>query len=205
MYQENVKFNFNSPEAKKVKRVLDYLLQAFPEKTPELGRYNVISLYTLVSQLLERYVVQKRHNELANWFIEFERYRKEEDKKPEDECDQEIAVYHERIQHSTDSVDSIDWRHQFLIRTLFEAIPNIEQKDDQRLFTHEQRLAIYRRDGGKCQLKIKCNGEKCNWEKWEADHKIPWSKGGKTIVSNGQVACLACNSAKGDNQVEPTS
>jgi hypothetical protein len=34
-------------------------------------------------------------------------------------------------------------------------------KDDQRLFTHEQRLAIYRRDGGLCKIAIKCNGEKC--------------------------------------------
>jgi len=76
-------------------------------------------------------------------------------------------------------------------------VVDIELKDDQRLFSHEQRLAIFRRDKGFCQVKLKCEGIKCEWDAWEADHKLSWSKGGKTIVSNGQVACLPCNSSKG--------
>lgn len=109
-----------------------------------------------------------------------------------------MVVYHEKISHSTDAVDSIRWRHEFLLRKLFEAVPNIELKDDQRLFTHEQRLAMYRRDDGDCQVKLKCDGSHCEWDNWAADHKQPWSKGGKTTVANGQVACIPCNSAKGD-------
>ncbi len=198
MYKNNENFEIMGAKAKKIKRVLDYLLKAFPEKTPELERYNAISLYTMVSHLLERYVVQDRYGELAHWFIEFEAYRREQEKLAEDKCDPEIIIYHDKISHSTDSVDSISWRHDFLLRKFFETAPDIELKDNQRLFTHEQRLAIYRRDSAICQLKIKCAGEKCEWEKWEADHKVPWSKGGKTVVANGQVACLLCNSSKSD-------
>ena len=199
MYKEQDDFDAGGGQAKKIGRVLDYLLKAFPDKTPELERYNVVSLYTMVSHLLERYVVQDRDAELAKWFIEFEAYRRTEDAKPEDQCDAEIVSYHDRISHSTDAVDSITWRHEFWLRKLFEAVPDIHLKDNQRLFAHEQRLAIFRRDQGICQLKIKCNGEKCQWDNWEADHKKPWSEGGETIVANGQVACLACNAAKGSS------
>jgi len=84
-----------------------------------------------------------------------------------------------------------------LLRKFFEAVPDIEPKDEQRLFSHEQRLAIFRRDVGLCQLRLKCSGLKCEWDAWEADHKVAWSQGGKTTVENGQVACPACNSSKG--------
>ncbi|WP_226688972.1 HNH endonuclease signature motif containing protein [Ruegeria arenilitoris] len=70
--------------------------------------------------------------------------------------------------------------------------------DGIRTFTHEQRLAIFRRDQGRCQLRVKCNGERLGWDDWHADHVLPYSKGGTTAVSNGQVACIACNTSKGN-------
>jgi hypothetical protein len=109
MYVDQMNFDESSPKAKKIRRVLEYFATAFPEKTPELERFSVLSLYGLVSHCLEKYVMQNRHHDLRNWFLNF----------------------------------------------------------------------------------------KCEWDVWEADHRIPWAQGGKTTVSNGQVACLACNSAKG--------
>jgi hypothetical protein len=201
MYEENKDFDPNGAKAKKCRKVLDFLYAAFPSKTPELERFNLLSLYSLASQLLENYVIKERAAELANWFLKFEAYRREQDKLPSDEGDNEIVIYHEKTSHSTDAVDSLSWRHEFLLRKFFEAVPNVELKDDERLFTHEQRLAIYRRDGGLCRVAIKCEGEKCEWENWAADHIRPWSKGGKTTVENGQVSCVACNSVKKDSMV----
>jgi hypothetical protein len=197
IYEANRDFDVASSKAKKIRRVLDYLRQAFPDKTPELERYSVISLYSMVSQCLERYVMQNRHDDLRNWFIDFEAKRAEEESLPEDKRDPELLAYKERTSHSTDAEDSIEWRQDFMLRKYFEAVPDIELKDDQRLFSHEQRLAIFRRDKSFCQVKLKCSGVKCEWDAWEADHILSWSKGGKTIVSNGQVACLPCNSSKG--------
>lgn len=196
MYRDNQAFDTKGNIARKIRQVLGYLAMTFPEKTPELERYNAISLYALISHLLENYVIKERHEEIAKWFLSFENDRARQSKLPEDEADPEFVTYSARISHSTDAVDSITWRHEFLIRKLFEAVPDIELKDKQRNFTHAQRMAIFRRDGGMCQVRMKCCGIKCSWDDWESDHITPWSKGGHTIVENGQVACPACNIAK---------
>jgi hypothetical protein len=199
MYEINKAFDTNCAKAKKCRRVLDFLYSAFPTKTPELERFNLISLYGVASQLLETYVIKDRASDLAKWFITFETFRREQDKLPEGEADNEILKYHEKTSHSTDSEDSLSSRHVFLLRKFFEAVPDVELKDDQRLFSYEQRLAIYRRDEGLCKIAIRCQGQKCEWDNWAADHIKPWSKGGKTTVKNGQVACIPCNSAKLDS------
>lgn len=200
MYSKHVDFDQNCSKAKKIKRVLDYLLKTFPEKTPELERYSTISLYLIVSTMMDKYVIDGLQNTLREWFISFEAYRRSEKEKSVDDCDPEVVSYHEKTSHSTDAFDSIEWRHKYLIRKFFEYDPSIEikEKDDNRQFTEEQRLAIYRLNKGICQLKIKCDGIKCDWDNWHADHIIPWSKGGKTTVSNGQVACPECNLSKGN-------
>ena len=199
MYEDQIDFDVSSLKAKKVRRVLDYLLEVFPDKTPELERFSVVSLYSLVSHCLEKYVMKGRQAQLREWFIAFESERAQQEELQDDKRDSEFLSYKERTSHSTDAEDSLEWRQDFLLRKFFESVPDIEQKDDQRLFSREPRLAIFRRDSGLCQVKVKCSGVKCEWDAWEADHIKAWSKGGKTIVVNGQVACLGCNSAKGAN------
>ena len=199
MYEAQLEFDAAGTKARKIRRVLEYLAQTFTEKTPELERFSVISLYSLVSHCLETYVIQGRQDALREWFIKFETTRRTQDDLPADKGDPEILAYKERTSHSTDTQDSIQWRHEFLLRKFFEAVPDIEQKDNQRLFSHEQRLAIFRRDNCICQVRLKCEGLKCEWDAWQADHRTPWSQGGKTTVENGQVACQECNAAKGGN------
>ena len=79
MYKERKDFDENCAKAKKCRRVLDYLYSAFPTKTPELARFNVLSLYALASQLLESYVMKDRASELAKWFLEFETLRRSQE------------------------------------------------------------------------------------------------------------------------------
>ena len=197
MYMEQKEFNKSSDKARKINRTLDYLHKCFPEKTPELTRYSVISLYTIASKLLDNYVVKDFHEDFHSWFVEFEQWRKEEVQKGDEFGDSKAITYHHKTQHTTDSEDSIKWRQAYLLEKLFEKYPDILLKDDQRIFTQEQRVVIWRRDKGICQVRLKCEGDKCDWDNWEADHKIPHSSGGKTTVSNGQVACIPCNRAKG--------
>lgn len=199
MYKENSAFDIDGTKARKVKQVLDYLLKVFPEKTPELERYSSVSLYIIISYLLERYACQNLHHTIKNWFIKFETYRREQKQLDVDSCDPEIFSYHDLTSHSSDSDVSLEKRNNILFRKYLEYNPTIELKDNNRSFTHEQRIVIYRKNNHTCQLRLKCDGKKCEWGNWEADHIIPWSKGGKTVVENGQVACPECNSSKGAN------
>ncbi|MDX2275051.1 MAG: DUF262 domain-containing protein [Hyphomonadaceae bacterium] len=78
MYEANKAFDANGPKAKKVRRVLDFLHKAFPDKTPELERYSVIALYCVSSSLIESFVWQDLAKPLATWFIGFETERRAE-------------------------------------------------------------------------------------------------------------------------------
>ena len=110
-----------------------------------------------------------------------------------------MVTYQDKISRTTDSHDSVEYRYRILLTRILNDLPDLVPLDSQRSFSHEQRLAIYRRDNGTCQIKKMCGGVKCNWDNWHADHKTAWSKGGPTTVENGQVACIDCNLAKSAN------
>lgn len=200
MYRENLHFDLNDSSAKSVERVLELLSKIFKDKTPELTRYSVISLYCVVSELIESYVREQFQPLIHDWLIEFEKKRREQDALSEEEADSEWITYKEKVSHSTDTEESISWRMNFMLKDFLISNPNLNLKDNQREFKQQQRIAIFRRDKGICQLKIKCDGEKLKWDNWHCDHLIPWIKGGPTTVQNGQVACAACNLAKGSNE-----
>lgn len=74
-----------------------------------------------------------------------------------------------------------------------------------RQFDDDQRLEMYERQGGRCANGTKCKDVGTATGKktfaigtMDADHIVPWSKGGKTEVSNGQMLCVSCNRSKGD-------
>ena len=205
MYMEHKAFDASGTKARKVQRVLDYLLRTFPEKTPELERYNAITLYCLASKLIENYVYDGTESKLHSWFINFETTRRENEGLDEEERDPDLIEYRRMTSQSTDGEESIRARLEFIEKRFFADCSEIEPVDAIRNFTHEQRLAIYRKNEGRCQLRISCNGEKLAWHYWHADHVIPYSRGGKTVVSNGQVACPSCNSLKSDRSIQASA
>lgn len=201
LYEEHAGFDAKGPLAKKVNRVLNFLNRGFPEKTGELEHYNVIALYCVASALIDKFVITGAELRFRNWFIEFEKKRKEDEKQDEDDRDPQLVEYRRLTSQSTDAEESISSRVRLLQSKFFLECSDLELLDENRNFIHEQRLAIFRRDGGKCQLAVKCNGEKLPWDDWHADHIKPHAEGGKTTVDNGQVSCQACNLAKGKKQV----
>ena len=62
-----------------------------------------------------------------------------------------------------------------------------------RNFTKRQRIILKILSGNIC---MKC--KKVLDESFHADHIKPWSKGGKTIINNGQSLCPECNLRKGN-------
>lgn len=62
-----------------------------------------------------------------------------------------------------------------------------------RTFGDDIKEAVYERQKGVCPV---C-GKTFELQEMEADHIIPWSKGGKTIESNCQMLCMKDNRMKG--------
>jgi 5-methylcytosine-specific restriction endonuclease McrA len=197
MYKENTDFDGDSKTAKSVTKTLNYMNSMFDGKAPELKRYNVVSLFALIQDLQENYVVADRNKELANWFIDFEKRRALDKLKDTEEQDPILVAYHEKTSHSTDGIESLLYRHNTLKEDLIEHIEHLQMKDPKRAFDETQKQVIFRRDGGICKM---C-GVKCEWNGWEADHIVPWNRGGQTEIENGQVLCPTCNSKKSDNMI----
>ena len=63
-----------------------------------------------------------------------------------------------------------------------------------RSFDQRTRRAAYESQQGRCPL---C-GMTYKYEEMEADHIVPWSKGGHTTPENCQMLCRECNRAKGN-------
>jgi len=196
--QHNKNFDANGSVAKKIKRVLEFMNKIFKENTPGLKNYYVISFYTLISLLLEKYVLSDMYEKIFDWYKEFDQYRiNEKNKDEEEEMDPDIADFQDKITHASDGKASIEWRQDYLLRKFLVKFPEIITKDENRNFTDEQKRAIYFRDAGICKVEIKCNGKKLTWNNWHADHIKPYAQGGKTIVSNGRVSCPECNLSRG--------
>ena len=64
--------------------------------------------------------------------------------------------------------------------------------DNKRFFTKSQRDQIFHNSKGRCQI---C-GTSISYQGFQADHIIPYSRGGKTEIKNGQALCQTCNLSK---------
>ena len=66
-----------------------------------------------------------------------------------------------------------------------------------RVFDKNQKREMYEKQGGICaNPKCRKGGKQLEITDMEADHIVPWSKGGKTDIANGQMLCRDCNREK---------
>jgi len=72
-------------------------------------------------------------------------------------------------------------------------LPN-GQRDPRRCATPKQKFRIMKRDGYRCCISGHSQSDGC---RLVVDHKIAWSKGGRTIDQNLWTLCDICNSGKG--------
>jgi hypothetical protein len=102
-----------------------------------------------------------------------------------------FAEYLLTVQGDTDSAANRTRRREILANLLFSLF---NFKDEQRLFTPEQRRILWNSDDKKiCRI---CRKE-LKWSDFSADHILAHSKGGKTDLKNAQSVHARCNSKKG--------
>lgn len=75
--------------------------------------------------------------------------------------------------------------------------PNSSHRDVWRGFQYRARRAVFARAGDRCEGAGFLAWGRCAAAAVEADHVFPWSRGGPTVVSNGQALCAAHNRSKG--------
>ncbi len=85
------------------------------------------------------------------------------------------------------------------IEDIIQAIVNNISVDPKRLFTKDDKQQLASKVNA-INNKYQC--EICKnyfyLDELEVDHITPWSKGGRTVLSNAQFLCRACNSSKGN-------
>lgn len=123
------------------------------------------------------------------------------------ETDTDILVFSDNRQQSKAETEL---RDRIVRQAFFEFAAEREHemltKDERRAFNEAERIFIYRRDNGLCQMCLdegKPEREAVvSWSEYEADHVIPHSKGGPTTVFNGQVLCQVHNRRKSATVLE---
>ena len=100
--------------------------------------------------------------------------------------------------------NSTEERNQILRQMFFEYANKkgiaLKLKDESRAFNEAQRIAIYRRDKGLCQLCLE-EGKpeqeaRVSWKEYEADHILMHTDGGRTDVDNARVLCRYHNRSR---------
>jgi hypothetical protein len=194
-YANNSDINANHKNVKQAEKALNFLNSAFDKssnKTPKLKKYAILTLAEVATYLLENYSINNFKKEFAEAYLSFEKERMMNSEMDESLQNQMFNSFTDAARG--DSPAQQKYRFETLLVYILQSIPELCSKDPKRLFTSEQKVAIYKRDGGICQDQS-C-GKEVDFVDFEADHIKAHSKGGETKISNGQLLCSDCNNKK---------
>lgn len=181
------------------KRVLNYLNKVIVDsKCPEINSNPWFINYFMFSKyILDNYNVKGKEKEIYEFIKDFWKYINEHKKYNPTIADLQAIKFANDNRAGTNNKSSIQSRSDYMISKFLETFPDVEMIDKKKTFDYYQRTIIFRRDKGICQ-NPECK-VKLEFIEFHADHKIPRARGGKTIISNGQVLCSPCNLKKSDN------
>lgn len=161
--------------------------------------YFIISVYLLVRHLRKYYVIDDVMKEVIREFIYYfhDRWRTYDETE-----DNDMLTFSNRRQQGENDLEVRDRvMRQVFFDYLNEKNIQIEEKDEKRAFSELERILIYRKGKGLCQQCMREgkpeNEAKVSWSEFQADHVIPHSKGGRTILENGELLCRYHNQSKG--------
>jgi hypothetical protein len=120
-YEDHAVFNKNSPEARKIVKVFDFLNGMFDHKVPELNnRASIISLYLLVSELLNKTSLKGKEPAVKEFYITFLKNLGAEVEKGPLATDTDLIIYQSAVNQAAYSKESIQIRQDILMKHLIK-------------------------------------------------------------------------------------
>lgn len=104
--------------------------------------------------------------------------------------------YREDTYAATGSKVRVIRRIQTIYNLIFNITGNNSMDTDRRLFSEDERKILYESGDKKCAI---CGNLILSLDDCEIDHIIPFSKGGKTELSNAQIVHRICNREKSNS------
>ena len=200
----------NERVAQSLLQTLDSLCDVFDDDD-ELNRkvgaipfrhdYFVVSAYLLFRHLRRYYVFRDEESDLFRDFL-YDFYGRTRLVRADAFSDESASRF---VQFRQQGRAETSERHQILRHEYFSFARDrsfqILAKDSRRTFSEAERIAIYFKDRKRCQMCLEEGkpDRECivPWSQFEADHVLPHSKGGQTLIDNGQVLCREHNRQKG--------
>lgn len=149
-FENNKGLDTGSKTYTKVKKVLNYLKAAFEGQAGELKTQAwIVSTYLLASCLIDRYAMQDQRTNFKDFIAQF--YQDiahiAESSKPEPE----LIRLNTAISRGTNNEETIKFRHRILVKRFIEQYGPVELDQD-RIFSYDQKLAIFRKYDCTCQV-----------------------------------------------------
>lgn len=198
----------NKLEAKEVLKTLRIFYDIFKDDPildesngiKELSvEYFIISTYLLIRHLRKYYILDDKMKEVIKDFIYYFYQRWKTYDEFQDSDMLSFSNHRQQGENELEIRDRII--RQIFFEYLIENNLTIKEIDKQRVFSELERITIYRRDKGMCQQCLREekpeNEAKVSWSNYQADHVLPHSKGGQTVIENGELLCAYHNQSKG--------
>jgi len=157
----------------------------------------LFNLFMAYNHILDNNYVIQNESEFYKWFIAKENKRIGDTKPIMTTKGGESRTY--ASCNNTMSSPELTARYEYIVKDLNEVIGEVVfLKDENRLFNKTERYQLWEKQNGVCPETGKTipESEINDDSKWAADHIIPFSKGGKTIIENGQLIDKTANLKK---------
>jgi HNH endonuclease len=188
-YYENLGFDSETPEAKRLCEILDKICHLLrDQKRPKIIGHEAIHLVLLVDTLWDEYT-RSWEGRFALAFDEFrEKLALAKETRNSGRPDKYWLRYGQHTRVSSDRVEAVSRRHEFFCEKMRELL-ELQMKDSKRVFGPLEREILYYREAKKCAV---CDSEVI-WPEVDIHHIEQHSKGGPTVLSNAALVHSHCH------------
>lgn len=147
-----------------------------------------------ILSVFKGYIDTKEKYTMPKGFKYVETIREFETIRASNKKDIEFLRFTSALSNAGYAFNRIQERHDILMSFILQKHQSAKPKHQKgkRLFTIEQKIAIWELAKGKCQAEG-CNKEFESPRKADADHVVMWKNSGETTVENGRLLCQTHN------------